>query len=109
MPHFTENLEVFSGYLLPDCVTAECIGVFAHDVPVDIVVQKGNDLFRHGIRIVEGHNPAPVFGKHLGGIPVRGRNDGFACAHGIGKAPGGNLGFFKIRGYVYIGDAEKLT
>jgi hypothetical protein len=64
---------------------------------------------RHGIRIAEGHNSAPAFGKHLGGIPVRCRNDGFAGAHGIGKGSGGNLGFFKIRGYVDIGDAEKLA
>jgi hypothetical protein len=70
LPYFTENLEVFSGYFLPDRFTGECIGLFAHGVPLDIVVQKVDDLFRHGIRIVEGHNSAPAFGKHLGGIPV---------------------------------------
>ena len=72
LPHFTENLEIFSGYLLPNRVAAEYIGFLTHGVPADIVVQKVDDLFRHGIRIAEGYNLAPAFGKHLGGIPVRG-------------------------------------
>ena len=44
--HFTENLEVFSRYRLPNRFTTEYIGFFAYGVPFDIVFQKFDNLFR---------------------------------------------------------------
>ena len=84
LAHLTEHLEIFSGYLLPNRFPTEGIGFFTHGMPFDIVVQKPDNLFRQGIRVAKGDNPPPALGKHLGGIPVRRRNDGLARAHGIG-------------------------
>jgi len=104
-----EAAKVFSGYFPPDCFTAEGIGFLAHGVPLNVVVQQVDDLFGDGVRIAEGHDSATTVGKHLGGVPVGRRNDGLARAHGVGKGPGGDLGFFEIRGNVNIGNAEEFT
>ena len=54
LPHFTENLEVVSGYLLPNRFTTECIGFFAHGVPFNTVagtvcVTTGRQLRENGM------------------------------------------------------------
>ena len=89
-----KTLEVFSGYLLPDRLAAECICLFTHGMPFNIVIQKVVNLIRYCAGISKRNNPAPTFGKvapdarqrPLAAIDLQGRAG--ACPQGdLASAP----------------------
>jgi hypothetical protein len=71
-PNLAENLEISSGYLLPDRLARKRIGIFAHRMQIHIVGKKVDNMFRYGIRVLEWNDYSSSFGKHLGRIPVGG-------------------------------------
>ncbi len=104
-----KTLHVATRDLRPDHLAAVQIGALAHAVALGLVVQQVDHLLGQRRRIAKRHQRAAFVGQHLFGIPIGGRNNRLAGAHGIGQRARDDLRRVEIRRDVNIRGADELN
>ena len=77
-------------------------------MPPRFIPQQTNHLAGNGRRITKRHQHPPLLGQQFSGVPVRGRDHGFARAKSISERAGGDLRFVEIRSDVEVRRADEL-
>jgi hypothetical protein len=85
------------------------VGTLAHGMTARLIIKQGYGGLRDRSRVIEWNDDSTAVRKQFFRMPIRGRNNRFACAQGNRESTGHDLCFLTIWGDVDISCPDLLN